>query len=138
MGCGLGFHPSRACTCHVRQVLLKSDSGFSDVAAAYSAGLKLYFVPSRESVFSGWPLEANPAWSAEMRTSLRDPPVRRRFVCALLAHLRYRAAHEDEPPPQPRVATLTAVGPRWEARLRELQEVMAVGAAGGGAGASSE
>ena len=83
-------------------VLLKSNSGYSDVAAAYSAGLKLFFVPSRELALSSFgPLEPSAAFpSREWGYGLRDPSTRREFVCALLAHMRFRAAHDGEPPPQ--------------------------------------
>ena len=87
-------------------VLLKSNSGYSDVAAAYSAGVRLFFVPSRELAISAvGPLEptaTNPPSSnaREWGFGLRDANARQAFVCALLAHLRYRAAHADAPPPQ--------------------------------------
>ena len=81
-------------------VLVKSNSGFSDVAAAYSAGVKLYFVPSRETFFSGvGPLDL-PGVSNVVAPGLRDGSTRSRFICALLAHLSYRAAHPTLPPPQ--------------------------------------
>lgn len=37
----------------------------------------------------------------------------------------YDDEYDDEPPPQPRVATLRAVGARWEARLEELEALAA-------------
>ena len=77
------------------QVLIKSNSGYSDVAAAYSAGVKLFFTPSRELFYSGvGPLEP---------FGLRDAATRTQFVCALLSHLRYKAAlPQAAPPPQAR------------------------------------
>ena len=67
-------------------VLLKSNSGFSDVAAAYAAGLKLYFVSSKETFFGAvGPLEPG--------SGLRDPAMRSKFVCGLISHLRYKEAH---------------------------------------------
>ena len=68
-------------------VLIKSNSGFSDVASAYSAGVKLFFVPSRETFFSGvGPMEP---------LGLREPKLRGQFVCTLLAHLAYKRAHQQ-------------------------------------------
>ena len=76
-------------------VLVKSNSGYSDVAAAYSAGVKLFFTPSREIFYSGvGPLEP---------FGLRDAATRTQFVCALLSHLRYKAAlPQAAMPPQAR------------------------------------
>lgn len=37
----------------------------------------------------------------------------------------YDDEYDDEPPPQPRVVTLTAVGARWESRLDELESLAA-------------
>ena len=79
-------------------VLLKSISGFSDVAASYTAGVKLYFFPSPETIYSSvGPLQPV---SNIGPLGLRDGGMRQRFVCLLLSHLRHKAVTLSEPPPQ--------------------------------------
>ena len=59
----------------------------------------MLFVPSRESYFSGvGPLE--PTVPTVVAPGLRDATMRKTFVCSLLAHLRFRAAHTGLRPPQ--------------------------------------
>lgn len=67
-------------------VLLKSNSGFSDTASLYSAGIKLVFFRTRDTSQHTQTFQLEPL-------GLRDDEHRDAFVCALLAHLTWRARH---------------------------------------------
>ncbi len=65
-------------------VLLKSNSGFSDTASLYSAAVKLVFFRSRDAQRQSFELHPTLA-------RLRDDGARDTFVCTLLAHLAWKA-----------------------------------------------
>jgi len=113
-------------------VLVKSQSGFSDVASLYSAGVKLYFVPSKDAPaeVAGLPQHAFALGGAADGAGggggggggLRSAPNRERFVRAVLSHLLWRAARGiAAPPPQARGIS-----------LREVRWTMPEGKGGGG------
>ena len=63
-------------------VLIKSPSGFSDVASLYSAGVKLSFGRAKDLFLQGVPIE---------KPGLQDTTVRDDFLCKLHSHLRWKA-----------------------------------------------
>jgi len=70
-------------------VLIKTISGFSDVASTYSAGVKLYFCCAPEL------LEAEPPGIVVEPPGLQDPATREEFLCQLRAHLRWKTAKAE-------------------------------------------
>ena len=74
-------------------ILVKSNSGFSDTASLYSAGLKLLFLKTREAQRQAFKLEP----------FLGEPGARSEFLCTLLAHLQWR---DRRPVQKPHVAKL--------------------------------
>ena len=73
--------------CIAAQVLVKSHSGFSDMASIYSAGVKLFFLNTIDTAPHTFNLEL---------FGLRDALLREEFVCTLLKHLAWKHANPVE------------------------------------------
>ena len=74
-------------------MLLKTLSGFSDIAAVYSAGVKLYYCCADELAGASPPgVEYRRAAGDDGKAGgLRVPARRAELLCQLRAHLRWKA-----------------------------------------------